>query len=111
MPDDELTVDAADLGHAASQIDSARAGVHDAAATAYAAFDAEASGWVGDSKKALENAVRQLTEHSDHLAERLDTQSHRINYAADRYAETERRNAERLGKVDAASKPRLNLDH
>ena len=109
--DDKLTVRSSDLFHAAHQVSAARSAIDGATKSAYAAFDADASGWIGDSKKALEKAVNEMQEQSKKMLDELDARSQRIDYAGRRYADTERRNAERLRAAGNSAGPGLNMDH
>lgn len=109
--DDKLTVRSSDLFHAAHQVSEARSTIDGATKSAYTAFDADAVGWVGDSKKALEKAVHEMQEQSKKMLEELEARSQRIDYAGRHYADTERRNAERLHRSGESSNTRLNMDN
>ena len=109
--DDKLTVRSSDLFHAAHQVASARSAIDSATKSAYGSFGADAAGWIGDSKKALEKAVTEMQEQSTKMLQELEARSERIDYAGRRYADTERRNAERQKKSGKSDNPSLNMDH
>lgn len=108
--DGKLTVRSSDLFHAAHQVSSARSAMDSATKSAYGSFGADAAGWIGDSKKALEKAVNEMREQSKKMLDELEARSQRIDYAGRRYADTERRNAERQRKSGQSSNPSLNME-
>ncbi|WP_299575277.1 hypothetical protein [uncultured Williamsia sp.] len=108
---DKLTVRSADLFFAAHQVDEAQIAFRRAASSAYGAMRGEAVGWVGDSKRALEEAVQKLEKHSKEITDEMHVRADRIRYAARHYESTERRNAERLRASGNPSGPGLNMDH
>ena len=108
--DGKLTVRSSDLFHAAHQVSSARSAMDSATKSAYVSFGADAAGWIGDSKKALEKAVSEMREQSKKMLDELEARSQRIDYAGRRYADTERRNAERQRKSGQSSNPSLNME-
>lgn len=108
---DKLTVRSSDLFHAAQQVDEAEAAFTRAASSAYGAMRGESGGWVGDSKRALVEAIRKLEKHSTEITDEMHVRADRVRYAARTYEATERRNAERVRASGKSSGPGLNMDH
>lgn len=108
---EKLTVRSSDLMHAAQQVDEAEAAFLRAASSAYGAMRGESGGWVGDSKKSLEDAIRKLEKHSKEITDEMHVRADRVRYAARTYEATERRNAERVRASGRPPGPGLNMDH
>lgn len=110
-PEEDLKVTSSDLRRAAQQLSGWGTDVSVAASKAETNLQSRSGGWVGDSKKALEKAIGELCEHKGSVTSRLARESKNINNAADRYAKTEKKNAEKIAKADHGNKPKLNMDH
>ena len=108
---DELTVRSSDLFLAAHQVDDAQTALGRTASAAYGVMRGEAGGWVGDSRRALEQAIQKLEKHSKTITDEMHVRADRVRYAARRYESTERRNAESLKTSGRSSAPGLNMDH
>ncbi|MBT0567264.1 hypothetical protein [Williamsia sp. CHRR-6] len=106
-PKKPLLVDVAELRLAAHQVAIKATMAAGAAEKGFNAIESHEAGWIGDSKKALVTAVKELRSHSGKLTGELTKDSHLMVAAANKYSGTEASNS--AHNRSAASG--LNLEH